>query len=265
VETQARDFTSAFDFVVRELSKKYESRVNQEMLLETFQAVQESRISELQQWISEEAGNLVSQGFLGASHLILLTMPSQWLPRAITFAADDPSLIYRWEVTDWLVEAVEEGKPFVLREEGLAELGLSGEQLLAFSPVTQTLMIAGSPQSIRFAYLGVIPMGATIGEARSFFSEEKKHSLILLVSVLVATLLAVVLIVFLVLSYLIRKRITRPVEQLSAAAARVSEGDLDVSVEIHPGSDFEVLERTFRDMVESFRRYIAVSVESGEG
>ena len=46
VETQARDFTSAFEFVVRELAKKYEARVNQELLLETFQAAQDGRISE---------------------------------------------------------------------------------------------------------------------------------------------------------------------------------------------------------------------------
>jgi len=58
----------------------------------------------------------------------------------------------------------------------------------------------------------------------------------------------------------IGKRITRPIDELSAAAEEVMEGNLDVEIEVRRGEEFEGLKRAFKDMVESFRRYIAKSV-----
>jgi len=37
------------------------------------------------------------------------------------------------------------------------------------------------------------------------------------------------------------------------------EGNLDVDVEVHKGGDFENLERAFKEMVDSIRKYIAKS------
>ena len=69
-----------------------------------------------------------------------------------------------------------------------------------------------------------------------------------------------IIITFFVLSYLIRRRITEPIEELAAAAGEVMEGNLDVEIKVHEGGNFEVLERAFKAMVEDWRTYIAKSV-----
>ncbi|MBN2025707.1 MAG: HAMP domain-containing protein, partial [Actinobacteria bacterium] len=67
---------------------------------------------------------------------------------------------------------------------------------------------------------------------------------------------AVVIITFFVLNYLIRRRITEPIDQLAAEAEEVMEGNLDVEVEVHEGGEFQNLERAFKEMVQSIRKYI---------
>ena len=260
VETEARDFTSSFNYVIRQLADKYEKQVTEEIRLEVLQSFQEKRVTEFQLAMNREAADIVNNGFLNIDSIILLVPPSMLMPEATVFASSDPSLVFTWEAPAYVVQAVQDGTPYILRRNGVPELGLEGEQLLIISNIEQTLEIAGTQRSISFAYIAVRPMGAEIATIESYYSSEKNTSTTLLAVVLGVTLLAVVLIVFLVLSYLIRKRITQPVEELSAAAERVSQGDLDVEITVHAGSDFEILERTFRDMVESFRRYIAASV-----
>ncbi len=41
----------------------------------------------------------------------------------------------------------------------------------------------------------------------------------------------------------------------------VMTGNLDVDVKVHEGGDFEGLEYAFKEMVESFRKYIAKSID----
>ena len=65
---------------------------------------------------------------------------------------------------------------------------------------------------------------------------------------------------FFVLSYMIRRRITEPVDQLAAAAEQINEGNLDVDIAVHEGGEFEGLERAFKQMVDSWRTYIDKSV-----
>ena len=50
-------------------------------------------------------------------------------------------------------------------------------------------------------------------------------------------------------------------EELSEAAGRVMQGDLDVEIAVREGEDLAGLQRAFREMVESLRRLISRSVE----
>ncbi len=77
------------------------------------------------------------------------------------------------------------------------------------------------------------------------------------------TLISIVIIMvltFFVLRLLIRKRITEPIDILSAEAGEVMEGNLDIDVVVHEGGEFEGLETAFKKMVESIRTYIARSL-----
>jgi len=63
------------------------------------------------------------------------------------------------------------------------------------------------------------------------------------------------------LIYLQGGRFTEPIDELSAAAERVMEGDLEVEITVREGEEFEGLKRVFRDMVDSIKRMIERSME----
>ena len=100
----------------------------------------------------------------------------------------------------------------------------------------------------------------SIAEIEGFYDQERNRINMVLAGVIGGSILVVFLISFFILSYLIRRRITEPIDELSAAAERVMEGDLDVNITVHEGGDFQGLERAFREMVASFRKMIARSV-----
>lgn len=80
----------------------------------------------------------------------------------------------------------------------------------------------------------------------------------------------IILFVALGFSFLLASGITRPVKQLAQAAKRIGSGDLDATVDIQTGDEFENLGRAFNDMVtglkerefikQSFQRYVSPNV-----
>lgn len=79
---------------------------------------------------------------------------------------------------------------------------------------------------------------------------------------LVALFLALFfLLAFLGFRLLLRKNVTRPVEELSAVVERVMEGDLEETIPAREGEDIEALQRVFRDFVDSSQRIISRSLE----
>jgi nitrogen fixation/metabolism regulation signal transduction histidine kinase len=102
-------------------------------------------------------------------------------------------------------------------------------------------------------------MQEKIDSINAFYDSERNSISLTLGLVVLISIIVVALITFFLLNYLIRKRITEPVDELAAAAEQVMQGNLDVEITVHEGGDFEGLERAFREMVESFRKYIARS------
>jgi nitrogen fixation/metabolism regulation signal transduction histidine kinase len=78
---------------------------------------------------------------------------------------------------------------------------------------------------------------------------------------LVISVFVVAIISFFILSLMLRKRITEPIDELAATAEEVMQGNLDVEVAVHEGGEFEGLEGAFKEMVEDFRRFIARSMD----
>jgi nitrogen fixation/metabolism regulation signal transduction histidine kinase len=76
---------------------------------------------------------------------------------------------------------------------------------------------------------------------------------------LVISVFVVAIISFFILSLMLRKRITEPIDELAATAEEVMQGNLDVEVAVHEGG--EGLEGAFKEMVEDFRRFIARSMD----
>lgn len=72
----------------------------------------------------------------------------------------------------------------------------------------------------------------------------------------VVAALIVIAISYLYFSYLIRREITKPIEELEQVATEVMDGNLDVELEVREGEEFENLKRSFMAMVESIRSII---------
>jgi methyl-accepting chemotaxis protein len=90
----------------------------------------------------------------------------------------------------------------------------------------------------------------------AFYDDERSSADLLLWLTVIISILAVAIISFFVLSSLIRKRITEPIDELAAAAEEVMQGNLDVEINVHAGGEFEALERAFKEMVEGFRAFL---------
>ena len=104
-----------------------------------------------------------------------------------------------------------------------------------------------------------------IAAINDFYKEDKRTTNLILLLMVIGSILVIALITFFVLSYLIRTRITHPIDELSAAAAQVLEGDLDVHITIRSGEEFEQLKRAFQAMVEEWRKLLNRSLDEGGG
>ena len=252
IETQAQDFASTFevvtDFIVAgfQQSAKWDvqgfiTKVKNEVV-----TIQQQQLNGLMQ-------DMVDKGIVGIDLMLAIIAPGVLSEEAIVMASNDESLIYEWQVPDYILKAFDDGVPYIFMEDGIPELGLTGEQLILFERYSGT--------GGMFWLLAVRPMGDDVKEIKAFFNEEKNKTNLILALVITASVLIIILITFFVLSYLIRKQITEPVDELSAAAERVMEGDLDVEIAVREGEEFEGLKRVFKEMVDSIRRMIDRSME----
>jgi methyl-accepting chemotaxis protein len=254
IATESENLSNAFDYIISTVVISQSERLNVQDEAAFFASILREEITELQRWAIEQYQAMVETGFFGMEYVILILPPSQYIPEPFILAANDEGLVYDWEVPDYMVAALEEGESYMLMEDGVPELGLSGAQLVLFST---------SPSPFKADYdithISVIPMQEKIDSINAFYENERNGISLTLGLVVLISIIVIVLITFFVLNYLIRKRITEPVDELAAAAEEVMKGNLDVDIAVHEGGEFEGLERAFKEMVESFRKYIAKS------
>jgi methyl-accepting chemotaxis protein len=253
IETESNDITSALDYLTqKEVESGMATTGLEDFDIAQFLAdMQQKKLTGYQESTAEVMKRMVDSGFFDLEYYFLIVPPSSFTPEPFVLVSSDVNMIYDWEVPGYMTEAMEAGEPYLLLEEGIPELGLEGAQLMIL--LTQESPII---KGFYFTSVCVIPMQERIDAINAFYSEERNNvSLTLGLSVFLS-ILAVVIITFFVLNYLIRKRITEPIDQLAAEAGEVMEGNLDVEVEVHEGGEFQGLERAFKEMVESIRKYI---------
>ena len=141
-----------------------------------------------------------------------------------------------------------------LMKEGIPDFGLDGEYLITLAPYRE------KRTGVEMLSVGIKPVQKELAEISEFFNSEKKNINLLMLLVIAGSVIVIILMTFLVLSHLIRRNITEPVEQLAVAAGEIMEGNLDVEIEVHQGGEFEGLEQAFKEMLESLRRMIERSV-----
>ena len=240
--------------MVEEVAGDIEAYDPQELQQMFFTSFQNKELSELQETAISTLKELVATGVLGVELIIMATlaMPPV-LEESMIIASSDEILVFD-SLPDYITSAIEDGEAYLFMEDGAVGFGLEGEYLVSFYDMSRV-----SPTLARFWGLHFVPMHDAVVDIQEFYNSEKNRASLILALIIGGTILFVILITFFVLSYLIRKQITEPIEELSAAAEEVMEGNLDVEIEVREGEEFEGLKRAFKEMVENFRKYIAKS------
>ncbi len=204
-----------------------------------------------QEFLNGQLAKIVESGFLGVGGAMVIMPPSELSPAARVIAASDEGLIYSWDVPGYLSEAITSDAPYLWVDEGLPELGLTGKSLLVLERVT----MPGT--GLEAAFVATKPMAGDIAAINQFYDEKRNSGNFDMMLVTMISIAIIALLTFIFLFFLMRKRITRPMEELSAAAHQVMQGDLDVKIEIRGGEEFAGLKHTFRTMVGSLAAIIS--------
>jgi methyl-accepting chemotaxis protein len=255
VRSEAGNFSESYNFIGNLLSPLYADRFEDMPESDIFLSLQRQEMSELQEVLNEDLATMVDSGFMGLAEVMVVLPSSSLLPSPLVLASSERDLVYRWSIPDDLVAALGDGSTFLWREAGFPELGLDQECLVSMGS-TQSPFFEG----LSYYYIGFKPMGDKVAGVRAFYDKQLTSANLKLGIILEGSIILIILVIFLLLDYLLRKKITEPIECLSETAERLAEGDLDVQVKVHAGSALEGLELAFKALVENIRAYISMSV-----
>lgn len=249
IETRAQDFSSAFGVTGDFIAAEYMARATEpDAMGEFLQYLLDRKVTLIQSEINQRLKQMLEGGLLGIELLLVMLPPGTISSESLVVISSDESLIYTWQSPDYVLNAFKEDKSYVYLPDGMPELGLEGEQLLLL------YRYEGVPTT--FWIIGTRPMKEDVREIEAFFENESRKTTLMLALVIAGSVIVAIIITFFILSHLIRKQITEPIDQLSKVAGRVMQGDLDVDIEVREGEDFEGLKRVFKEMVDSIRLMI---------
>ncbi len=223
---------------------------------EPIRAILERQINEYVHFSDVWMQKIIDEGALSANRMFLIAMPSAFIQQAEIVMSSDESLIYNWPVPDYLQQAINDNRLYVYLPRGIPELGMNDESLVIIKKMEGMVNL-----SFPSAFVGVGSIHEKVAAINDFYNNQKKDSTILMVLIMLISALLLSLLSFFALRYLIRKRITKPVDELSAAAEEVMEGNLDVEIEINKGEEFEGLKYAFKELLEALRAFISQSVK----
>jgi methyl-accepting chemotaxis protein/preprotein translocase subunit SecG len=223
---------------------------------EPIRALTQKLITPTIAYINEWMKKMIDERIMDADSMFMVVMPSAFIPEAEVFMSSDESLLYKWKVPDYLTEAIDEGLPYIYLPDGMPELGLSEEALVAIK------RFDGSGYNASF--VGVVSVHDKVAVINDFYNKQKRDSAILLALIMLISAIILSLLSFFGLKYLIGKRITKPVDELAAVAEELMEGNLDVKIEIRKGEEFEGLKQAFKELLDVISNLVSRSVIDDE-
>ena len=218
---------------------------------EPTRALREKLITPTVVYYNEWMKRMIDEGFMELDLMFAAALPSPLVPEPLVFTSSDESLVYTWEIPGYILEAVEDDKSYLYLPAGIPELGMNDE----------TLVYMKATSGFDSVYVAIAPFHDKVATINEFYDRQKRNSavsmaLIMLISAIVLSLLS-----FFGLRYLIHKYITRPIDELSAVADKLMEGDLDVEIEIQEGEEFEGLKYAFRELLYTINNLIIKSID----
>lgn len=253
IMSEVENITSATSYITDILMPVFNQKAQQLSNEELLNALATGQLTEPQKWINAEMEKLVDQEVLGLEKVMAIMTDSPFSSQQTILAASDPALL-EMKIPDYLKQALNKDQAYLLMEDGIPELGLAGEQLIVLKKTVN------EEQKVTAFFVGFTSLQEKVDEINAFYNEEKNRANLLIGLVIAVSIVVIVLITFFVLSYLLRKRITEPINELSSAAEQVMEGDLDVEVPVREGEELEKLKTVFNEMVRSIREVINKSV-----
>ena len=212
-------------------------------------------LTDIQRASDAQLKQLVDEGLMNLKYILVIIPPVAMVTTgAEVLVSNDESLVYNWEVPEELSDAIVGDTQYIYKKGGIPSLGIEkdGLYIIAARPG------AGTPELV--SAVAVTSIEDRVAQIDAFLNTEQKNSRLIFSLVMLGCLLVLFLITFVILSRLIRNRISKPIDDLTEAAADVMDGKLDVNVAVHGGGDFEVLEQAFKEMVGSVRMMIERSI-----
>lgn len=146
---------------------------------------------------------------------------------------------------------IDKENTYMLFENGIPELGLKGEYLA--TSYRHTIDPTGQ---LAFWFFDFKPMHAELTALHDTYEEESTNTLIVMGIVTAVSVIVVAIITFFYLSFLIRKEITGPVDELAAAAEEVMNGNIDLQVPVKEGEELEDLKKAVNSMLRTLNEII---------
>ncbi|OFW55351.1 MAG: hypothetical protein A2Y75_10535 [Candidatus Solincola sediminis] len=256
IETEANNMVSALNYITEAMVESTFA-ITEANAQQINSDIAQKKMTDVQRAGDQVAKAMVDAGSFNLENLSVIVPPTAFTGAAYVIVSSDESLVYEWKVPDYIVQAMQSETPYLLRKEGVPELGLEGAQLI----ILQAQEISFAPGFNLFV-VSVVPMQEKIDSINAYYNKERGNvSLTMGLSVFLS-IIAVVIIIFFLLSYLIRKRITQPIDELSATAEEVMRGQIDVDVKVHEGGEFQGLESVFKEMLDSLRNLVTRSTEN---
>jgi HAMP domain-containing protein len=261
IEEEANTISSSYDYLAKTememiLANYGVENINLAAFYAKVSAADKNDLDPLQAYLMQEFEEMRAGGLLNLRYIFMF-IPDPISQDLIVFASNAQGFLYT-QFSDQINNAVMSGESWILLEEGMPALGLEGAQLVTFSKIPSPVQ-----EGVMLTFMGITPMQDDIDEINQFYADEKKTTMISYISITLISLVAIIVVTFFGLRLMIRKRITEPIDILSAKAGEVMEGNLDVYVMVHKGGEFEGLESAFKEMVESMRTFIDKSTGGG--
>ncbi|MBN2167692.1 MAG: HAMP domain-containing protein [Actinobacteria bacterium] len=222
-----------------------------EIAREFANALLDRQLSSLQKAANDILAEMVESGLAGLDAVVVALPPTApYTSKPLIIMSSNEKYIYS-ELPEEIAEIGEtEKRAYRVFEKGVPAMGLEGAHVVT----AYRFKIASNAATL--LYYDFKPIQDDVDAIDSFYKTEMRQINTTLSIVIGCTVLVLILAVFLFLSHLIRTRISRPIDELSAAAEQVMEGNLDVEVEVRDGEEFEGLKRAFNEMLKSISKII---------
>ncbi|MBN1288090.1 MAG: HAMP domain-containing protein [Actinobacteria bacterium] len=224
---------------------------NPDITREFANALLNRQLSSLQKAVNDILAEMVASGLTDLNAVVVALPPTEpYTSKPLIIMSSSKKYMYG-VLPEEIAEIGEtKERDYRVFEKGIPEMGFEGAH------VVTAYRFKIAPNASTLMYYDFKPIQDDIDAIDSFYKKEMRQINLTLSIVIGCTVLVLVLMVFLFLSHLIRTRIIRPIDELSAAAEQVMEGNLDVEVEIRDGEEFEGLKRAFNEMLKSISKII---------